>query len=72
MEKKPEPTMFPTGVLPAWLNSAKANVRYVTKAQHDLAHLTLIRNERLLRNMVNPGTTSVRAIRNILTKGDCP
>ncbi|CAI4030255.1 hypothetical protein DNFV4_00683 [Nitrospira tepida] len=55
-------TLFPTGGLPPWIHSAPWNLQVLSHAEHVQAHRYLRQLETLAVAVVNPFTTSVRAL----------
>ncbi|WP_377153098.1 hypothetical protein ACFJIX_17295 [Roseateles sp. UC29_93] len=67
------PTMFPTGGLPAALNSGAWNLRwFADSASHSAAHRWMRGLENGWGVFVNPGTTGIRAARDFADACSCP
>jgi hypothetical protein len=55
--------LFPLRGLPGWIHSAERNLAILAKAEHETAHLRLMKYETIAKWVVNPITTSMRALR---------
>ncbi len=65
-------SMFPTGGLPAWINSGSWNLEWFADlASHNAAHQQLKQLENAFGAMVNPPTTGIRATRDIADACGC-
>ncbi|MBI1424703.1 MAG: hypothetical protein GC149_14755, partial [Gammaproteobacteria bacterium] len=66
------PTTFPTGGLPAWVNSGAWNLRWFPdSASHAAAHQWMRGLENVWGALVNPGTTGIRAARDAADACSC-
>jgi hypothetical protein len=66
------PTTFPTGGLPAGVNSAAWNLRWFPDAaSHSAAHRWMRGLENVWGALVNPATTAVRAARDVADDCTC-
>ena len=60
-------SLFPTGGLPAWIHSTKANLVVVKKAAHLEMHRAIRKAEAIIKkSMMDPLLTAARTLRNLI------